>query len=457
LTLTGADGKLICTPPHEGIAAMKLQALTAERILSSFSRVPALGTPDGVAVACLEALRALVSGPLRLVLPARPISVEHGASAEGLVPLLRFRVGPHEGMLLGDPDNRIDARSAPLVAEQLVGIWEVQVERERQLLELDRLRFQLASLQQVTRSLATARGVEETERIILDSVAEVFFAWWAGLYRLHGEVYRLRAARQLRSEQLDAELPRSAVTALHSGEAAPVVPDSALEIHRFSPPGLAVVAQLPVGDGDDEILLLGPRMTDMPYETHDLALLRSLADASVVSLRNAHLLDRLRAQATSDPLTGCENRRGFDERLTSEFGRALRYGRPLTLMLLDIDHFKEVNDRHGHEAGDDALRRLARALRSALRSNDTAARYGGEEFALLLPETPKQEGAQVAERIREMVTTLPQEAPHEIHITVSLGVAGFPEDAGDAGELMRAADRALYQAKSAGRNRVCIA
>jgi diguanylate cyclase (GGDEF)-like protein len=133
--------------------------------------------------------------------------------------------------------------------------------------------------------------------------------------------------------------------------------------------------------------------------------------------------------------------------------RAKRYSRPLSLVLLDIDHFKRINDDFGHEVGDHALQRIGRAVRHTFRNTDSACRYGGEEFALIFPETPKDEGAKLAERLRVLVESLPPNAEVPRSLTASFGVACFPDDAESIPDLIRAADRALYQAKSNGRNR----
>jgi diguanylate cyclase (GGDEF)-like protein len=136
---------------------------------------------------------------------------------------------------------------------------------------------------------------------------------------------------------------------------------------------------------------------------------------------------------------------------------ARRYGRPLSLVLLDIDHFKRVNDDFGHEVGDHALQRIGRAVRHTFRNTDSACRYGGEEFAMIFPETAKDEGYRLAERLRILIETLPPNAEVPRSLTASFGVSTFPDDADDATELIRAADRALYQAKASGRNCVVLA
>jgi diguanylate cyclase (GGDEF)-like protein len=285
-------------------------------------------------------------------------------------------------------------------------------------------------------------------------VGEVFFAWWSALYNTDGEQYSFRAVRALRGESMPPAIPIRVVREVAAPGEPPVVPPKDAEIRDHVPAEIAVVAPLDFGEGGAGLLMLGRRMTDAPYEGHDLALLRALADSSAIALRNAELLDRLRAQATIDPLTGCHNRRGFDEILGTELGRARRYDRPMSLVLLDIDHFKRINDDFGHEVGDNALQRIGRAVRHTFRSTDSAARYGGEEFALVFPETAKDEALRLAERLRALIEQLPPNSEVPRALTASFGIASFPDDASDAMELIRAADRALYQAKANGRNRV---
>jgi two-component system cell cycle response regulator len=165
----------------------------------------------------------------------------------------------------------------------------------------------------------------------------------------------------------------------------------------------------------------------------------------------------LKALAVRDGLTGLFNHREFYRRLEEEIERVRRYGHPCSLLMLDIDHFKKINDTHGHQAGDRVLRILANWIRSEVRPTDQVSRYGGEEFTIILPETPETEALKAAERIRKgisecEITLLNGE---ELNVTLSFGVATFPNDAKSAEELVAHADRALYAAKDAGRNRVC--
>jgi two-component system cell cycle response regulator len=168
--------------------------------------------------------------------------------------------------------------------------------------------------------------------------------------------------------------------------------------------------------------------------------------------------------ALQDELTGLANRRGLQQTLAEEVARALRHGRPLSILMADVDHFKTINDTYGHRVGDEVLREIARLLADNLRSIDKAARYGGEELLVVLPETPAAEAKQVAERVRaavadhDFMVELTEEAGGRcLRLTASVGIASVPRDADNPDKLVAIADRALYDAKHQGRNRVVLA
>jgi len=166
--------------------------------------------------------------------------------------------------------------------------------------------------------------------------------------------------------------------------------------------------------------------------------------------------DRLQVISNSDVLTGLANRRRFSEALEREVARSLRYGAPLTLLLIDVDQFKRVNDQFGHAAGDRALSRVADSLRSTCRQTDLPARYGGDEFAILLPETTGESGLQLAQRIAVALRNPAHEGPADPPLTLSIGVAQLAPGERVAA-LARRADQALYQSKTSGRNRASLA
>jgi diguanylate cyclase (GGDEF)-like protein len=425
-------------------------------IASTFSEVPLLGSMQETATACVRACRNVLAARVRLSIPAHPVPITVG-DAEATLPLLGFAVQGGEAWLhVDDAAAPVAADAVATIRTQLQRIWQVQEDRAARSLDVDRLRFNLTALQQVARTLAVVRRTDETERLALDSVGEVFFAWWAALYRRSEDEYVRRAARTLRGDALPERLPAAVVDELGPLGPAPVELRADASLRRHVAAELALVELLDLGETAG-LLMLGPRMNGEGYDPHDRALLRALADSSAVALRNAQLLDRLHAQAIIDPLTGCRNRRGFDELLFPEISRARRHGRPLSLLLLDLDHFKSVNDDHGHAAGDHALRRIGRILQTTFRVSDSACRYGGEEFAILLPETAKAEACHVAERLRAVIDELEPDLQLPRRLTASLGVASLPDDAADAAGLVSAADAALYAAKSGGRNRVCAA
>lgn len=160
--------------------------------------------------------------------------------------------------------------------------------------------------------------------------------------------------------------------------------------------------------------------------------------------------------ASFDALTGLHNRGVFNMEMKREFDRARRYGRELSLLLFDIDHFKKFNDSYGHQVGDQVLHELGTLVSLNCRSNDLAARYGGEEFALVLPETPLESALIKAERLRKMIMSHPFSAEQtRLSVTVSLGLATLEDSMANSEEFIKAADDALYRAKEAGRNQVC--
>lgn len=168
----------------------------------------------------------------------------------------------------------------------------------------------------------------------------------------------------------------------------------------------------------------------------------------------AERTQELHRLATLDPVTGIFNRRRILEVADEEVARAARYGHPLSFAMVDVDHFKKVNDSHGHVVGDDVLRRVAEAVTRGLRRQDTLGRYGGEEFALVIPETALPEAVRVAERVRAAVASVVvTTGPSRIGVTVSIGVAQWRQGQ-TLDDLLRCADRALYDAKAQGRDRV---
>jgi diguanylate cyclase (GGDEF)-like protein len=191
------------------------------------------------------------------------------------------------------------------------------------------------------------------------------------------------------------------------------------------------------------------------WQENEVLLLRTVADQVAVAVNHASLFAQIQQQALTDALTGCYNRRSFEMQLDKEMMMAKRTGQPLSLLMLDLDRFKHLNDTAGHDAGDEALRQLATSFREELRGIDSAARFGGDEFALILPQALIEGALVVAERVRANIERI--YIPDFGNLTASIGIASFPAHAASRIELFRAADDALYAAKRGGRNRVCVA
>ena len=202
---------------------------------------------------------------------------------------------------------------------------------------------------------------------------------------------------------------------------------------------------------------LGANFKDEEYTQDQLDTLGILSNMLAVAISNATMYENIRQMSYTDAMTGLHNYRYFELRLKEEIARARREGTHISLLILDVDYFKNYNDTLGHPAGDEVLRKVGKILQSSVRDNDIVARYGGEEFAIILSGAEKNGAVKLAERIREKVEEAAfykEEIQPNNKLTISLGVATFPDDALNEEELVHNADKALYQAKNAGRNKV---
>jgi diguanylate cyclase (GGDEF)-like protein len=188
------------------------------------------------------------------------------------------------------------------------------------------------------------------------------------------------------------------------------------------------------------------------FTDHELDFCFAMASQTAIVLENARLVDHLRRVADVDQLTGVANHRHLQERLAQEVARANRTGRPLSVLMIDMDGFKEVNDRHGHADGDGVLRDVAASLKVAVRANDIVARYGGDEFVVLMPDTGEERARAVAERVVTVVRGRTHQLSDgtDIRLSASAGLAVHPEDGQTPGALLRAADASMYMVKRAG-------
>lgn len=202
------------------------------------------------------------------------------------------------------------------------------------------------------------------------------------------------------------------------------------------------------------VLLIHQCITDRDWHSGEVRLAAAIADQLAVAVSHAELFAQVKHQAITDGLTGLYNHVYFKNRLAEELKRASRKSTPCSLLMLDLDKLKVINDTMGHPIGDAAIRQVATVLKNLLRSGDTAARYGGEEFAVILPDTPLSEALLIAERLRQNINRNP--VPGLGHISTSIGAAFYPIHSDNLAELIDKADKALYVAKRGGRNRVCV-
>ncbi|HEV8663343.1 MAG TPA: sensor domain-containing diguanylate cyclase [Candidatus Methylomirabilis sp.] len=195
------------------------------------------------------------------------------------------------------------------------------------------------------------------------------------------------------------------------------------------------------------------------FDSRDLQVVRILADYAAIAIENARLYQRAEELAVTDDVTGIHNSRYFHHILERELNRARRYQRPLSVLFIDLDYFKAVNDTHGHQQGSQVLREVAQVLKTSIRTVDLIARYGGDEFIVVLPDTDAATAARLGERLRTTLAKTEFLAPEglALRLTASFGVAAYPDHARTKEELIRFADQAMYRAKGHRRNTVYIA
>jgi len=311
--------------------------------------------------------------------------------------------------------------------------------------------------------------IADDDRAVLDRVREGLSRMGYEFLTAHDGPGALTAVRAHRPDLviMDVEMPGLSgvevcrIVKAHAGE----------EQFGFVPIILMTARQGPgkvegLELGADDYLIKPFDMAELSARAKSMLRMKALQDALMAKNRELDLANRaleqhrqeLLALSQTDALTGLYNRRYLEERLRAELARADRYNNPLSCAMIDVDHFKQLNDAHGHPFGDMALRQVAQAARATLRDVDLLARYGGEEFLALFPETGSDEAVRAAERVRRRVEALrlaPPDSQVEVRLTVSLGVATFPTLGIEGSDgLLRAADESLYAAKAAGRNRV---
>ena len=352
-------------------------------------------------------------------------------------------------------ERRLDARVGLTGSLELVQLGtafnQMADSLQQHIKEIEEKSSELEAGYRILTRLSTTIDREALMRGVLEVISEVLSSQRCELMALD--------ARRRQMDRFTFEEKNYSSTSLSPAdlgvkrfEDAAALDETAKKMLRPGPPDLFIGLVI------DEVAIGGLLLS--PEEGHEFTeserkLARGISNHLMVALENARLYEL----AIRDGLTGLTVRRYFLARLQEELDRAHRYGQPFCLLMIDIDHFKRVNDTRGHPAGDQVLRAIASRLKNELRSTDLLSRYGGEEMVILLPNQDRQHGYRVAEKLRQAAARRPYAAGEgdPLTLTVSVGVSGYPHDGDEVELLIAKADEALYAAKQAGRNLVRLA
>jgi len=419
LALLAGDRILAAAPPLAGTLPLGAGRIAVTRVDGTRYRTLVAPPLPGVSLAVLtpqskvDAANASARDRLILALLAAVLIVAGVAFLEGrsIVRTLRALAEAARGIAQGHLGRRVPVRGRDELATLGSAFNAMADQLQRRLAELDEERSRLRiAVARIGEALAATNDVEQLLRVVVETAVEATGAVGA---TIHSDGLAAAAGNQ------------------HA-------------------PGDRIEHPLMVGgERLGRLILIGS------FDAEDRMTAASLAAHAAVALENARLHAIVERQALVDGLTGIANRRGCEDALAHEIARSDRMVAPFTLVVADLDDFKQINDRYGHDAGDDVLREFASVLRQTLRESDLAGRWGGEEFVLLLPGTDEQGGTQLAERVR---STLRERSFHgrdgaSFGVTCSFGVAQHRPGEGER-QLFSQADRALYEAKKQGKDRV---
>lgn len=370
--------------------------------------------------------------------------------------LVADRSGPQ-----AQPFTAVDQQTLETIAVEAVRA--VQVERVFHAMTRDK--FRRERFYKASRAFNRALTVQDVCGVALDTVEEICGPPFAAVVVVDSEdpsqlvVQAVRGAKasSLAGHRFAAEGTLSGAT-LKAKHSLPLRTEHAANQPLFAGVDLRLsqVKLVPLlwQDRGTGVLVLGSEVPDF-VGPDLLEMVEVIADHAAIAIENALMYERMERMATTDGLTLLANHRHFQELFDGQLARAERYQRQLSLILVDIDHFKFVNDTYGHPVGDAVLKQVAKLLADNARVTDVAARYGGEEFAMILDETDKEGAIIIAERIRQGMMALEfHSSKGNFGRTMCLGVATFPDDGKHKTQLIERADKALYQAKEGGRNRV---
>jgi len=388
-------------------------------------------------------------------LAATPIRIEN--RIEGA-----FSIERHGTAIDPDDDGRrLDA---------LASFAASAIRKERLFADLQQSSMQISSLFEVGLAMSSEVSLQRLFEVVVDSASRICGSQRCSLMLIDkdGETMRIRAARGIppeivaKAEARVGEGISGSVAA--SGEAlfiANIEHDGSFskdnDDSKYNNASLICVPVL-VHDTVVGVLNVNNKQGGVGFTENDLNLLTLLASQAAVAIDNAHRYQDLSEQAVTDGLTGVYIRRYFDETIERAHRTGRATGRGFGLLMIDIDHFKSVNDNYGHQTGDEALRTVAGILKTLVRDEDVLARYGGEEFAIIIARANEKATRRIAERIRSTVESTPVETEaHTLKITVSVGGVVFGEHHKTPEAMVEEADQSLYRAKESGRNRVVLA
>jgi diguanylate cyclase (GGDEF)-like protein/putative nucleotidyltransferase with HDIG domain len=343
-----------------------------------------------------------------------------------------------------DPNATIGKMFLFLVVALTTGYMTRELERERRS-AVERA-AQADSLRELSMTLVSATDIKDVFVVLTEHAVQMTSAERGRLILSSQEGFTVAAS------------------ANRSGSPAPAPEEEPMDEHQLSQAamtGEAVFAAdnkglvVPIASGDGVTAILSLNQTAGVFTNQDLFAVNALSGSTAVTLANALRYQRSRQEATTDSLTSLVNVREFRRRLEAAFARPDRVSSPLSLLLIDFDHFKSVNDELGHQHGDLVLQMGARIVKAAARAQDMVARYGGDELAVMVADTNATGAQRLAYRIVDAVHAAAVSTTPDEHLTFSVGVASYPEDAFTASELIAAADQALYLAKREGKNRAC--
>jgi diguanylate cyclase (GGDEF)-like protein len=357
-------------------------------------------------------------------------------------------------------ENRLADQQRHRDAQKLMNQWRLASNAAQ------RRAQELETLAEITRELTSSLNLREVLQAVVDRARMLGDADAVTIFvrnRDTGELtdYQVTAAALQRLRRLPTPRQNGLTASVaKTGEAAFI---NDVQRHPLyldgSYPEMQAIASLPLRLEDEVVGVMNVSyIRSHRFDDNEIRLLSALADAAALAVHNAAMHERIARLAVTDELTGLPNRRRFLEALRAEMQRARRYERPLTLMMVDLDRLKQINDEYGHAGGDAMLRGVAQCLRASVRDTDLPARLGGDEFAVLLPETAREVALPIAERIRAAVETFVAEADSlTVRSTVSIGlVSREPGHLQDLPTFIRLADDALYKSKAMGRNAVTV-